>query len=514
VSAAEFTSPARIPESKERRAVWLLCAAAAVHVFIFSAAFPFFNNADEPSHFDLVVKYARGHLPRGVGPVSDASRQFLTAFGSPEFLMSPNTFAGGQFPAPAWKPPAETAAPPSKGPSGQGDMLWQLLTQKTWQNYETSQPPLYYALAALWWRAGESVGLAGAHLLYWLRFLNIFFVAALVWVGWRAARLVFPDRPFFRLGLPALLAFFPQTAFYSVQNDVLSPLCFGAVCVCLAHWWRVENPGAGLGAAMGLALAATYLAKLSNLPLLAVAGMALLGKFLILIKTGKWRPSLPGALMLVLCAGLPVGAWLWWSKHAFGDFTGSAAKIQFLGWTYKPFGEWWHHPLFTPWGSWLFLSGLLAAFWQGEFLWHGQALDQPGVDAIYFVLSFAFVIFAVAGLLARTAAPGHQRRALWFSLASLLAAVAFLALLSIMFDFGNCVSPSRDHPYFTHGRLLLGALIPFGLLLLAGMDFLLRGADKVRWRSGALVALIAFMLAAEIITDRTVFASQYNWFHL
>ena len=44
--------------------------------------------------------------------------------------------------------------------------------------------------------------------------------------------------------------------------------------------------------------------------------------------------------------------WLAWCKHAFGDFSGTAAKIQFLGWTHKPFAEWWHHPIFTPHGFW------------------------------------------------------------------------------------------------------------------------------------------------------------------
>ena len=39
----------------ERNGVLLLCLFAAIHVFIFSTAFPFFNNVDEEAHFDLVV---------------------------------------------------------------------------------------------------------------------------------------------------------------------------------------------------------------------------------------------------------------------------------------------------------------------------------------------------------------------------------------------------------------------------------------------------------------------------
>jgi hypothetical protein len=520
VSAAETNLPAgtggAISESHERKMVLLLCCLAAMHVFVFSAAFPFFNNADEPSHFDLVRKYVDGHLPRGLEETSKLSMENFAIYSSPEYLMPPNTFFQGRYPSPPWYQLSGKAASAPPEETTQGDMLWRLLKEKnTGPNYETPQPPLYYVLASLWWHIGQTCGLSGGCLLYWIRFLNIFFVTALVWVGYIAARLVFPERHFSRLGVPALLAFFPQTAFYSIQNDVLSPLCFGVVFVCLVRWWHAERPGVELGVAMGLALGATYLTKMSNLPLLAVAVAMLLLKLRHGAKAGNLRPALPALAWLVLCAGLPIAAWLLWSKHAFGDFTGSAAKIHYLGWTYKPFGEWWHHPIFTPQGLWTFLSGLLTAFWQGEFLWHGQPLDQPVVDAFYVILSVVFVGLAVVSVLSRSSvATESQRAALWLSAASFIASIAFLAVLSIIFDFGNCVSPSRDHPYFTHGRLMLGALIPFLLLFLNGVDFLLRGTRGNQMRFWTLAGLIAFMLISEIATDWTVFGSQYNWFHM
>src|SRR5437762_11809644 len=48
----------------ERIVILLFCFAAALRVFIFSAAFPFFSNVDESLHFDLIIQYSRGHLPR------------------------------------------------------------------------------------------------------------------------------------------------------------------------------------------------------------------------------------------------------------------------------------------------------------------------------------------------------------------------------------------------------------------------------------------------------------------
>jgi len=62
----------------ERPLIAGLCIVAAVRIFIFSAAFPFFNNCDEQAHFDMVYKYSRGHLPPS--PLKFSSRYpFLPA---------------------------------------------------------------------------------------------------------------------------------------------------------------------------------------------------------------------------------------------------------------------------------------------------------------------------------------------------------------------------------------------------------------------------------------------------
>ncbi len=38
------------------------------------------------------------------------------------------------------------------------------------------------------------------------------------------------------------------------------------------------------------------------------------------------------------------------------------------------------------------------------------------------------------------------------------------------FDFGRCVNPSRERPYFFQGRLMAGAMIPFALLHVYGLQ--------------------------------------------
>ncbi len=89
----------------------------------------------------------------------------------------------------------------------------------------------------------------------------------------------------------------------------------------------------------------------------------------------------------------------------------------------------------------------------------------------------------------------------------------FLGFLSIIYDFHKCFYPSREYPYFTSGRLMLGALIPFLLLFVFGLDHVLSGFGNAG-KFLVLAAIILFMLISEIITDWLVFSSQYNWFHM
>jgi hypothetical protein len=506
MNAADSNPPATISESRERKIILLLCCAAAVHVFVFSCVFPFFNNVDEQFQYDLVVKYSQGHIPPGLEKLSDESARYFTLYNTPEYFDTQDNYPGGQFPPPKWKQPAEQI----QQDLAVGVPFW----QRVMTNYECSQAPLYYALAGFWWCAGQWLGIEGARLLYWLHFLNIFFVAPLVWLGWFTARKLFTENLFLRLGVPALLAFFPQSAFYAIQNDALSPLCFGVAFICLLDFLRAEIPGARLGIFTGLALAAVFLTKMTNLPLIAIAAAVVLLKIRRLAGSGKLRAALPSVISLALCAGLPMEIWTTWCKYNFGDFTGTAVKIHYLHWTHKPFVEWWLHPIFTPHGLWTFLSALTGTFWAGEISWHRALLVPPFLDALYTILSLGFIGIALAALRPRFAAAAQpQREALWIGFWSFAGLVALFAFLSISYDFHDCPYPSRDHPYFTSGRLMLGALIPFLLLFVFGMDRALKkSGDRAKFL--ALAGLVLFMVVSEIATDWPVFFSQYNWFHL
>lgn len=490
--------------SKECKLVWLLCLAAAVHVLAFSAAFPFFDNVDEPFHFDLVLRYSHGHLPRKAALISPESSGYLALMNCHEYFGKPTQYADGHFPPPAWTLPAQKA---------QKDLIARAADWQTQVNYEVSETPLYYALAALWWHIGGWVGLHDGRLVYWLRFLNVGLVAALVWLGYAVARLVFPENSFVKLSVPALLAFLPQTAFYSIGNDVLSPLCFGVTFLCLLKWLASDVASPVTGIATGLAFAATYLAKITNLPLLAVAAAAILAKTIHDVRPGKSRTALGTLAVFICCAEPPICFWQIWCKSKFGDLTGSALKTGFLGWTLKPFGQWWHHPIFTPGGLWIFLSGQLGTFWEGEFTWHHQSLVLPGTRSIYTVLSLVMAIGIPLLFWRRPNVKPLQRRALGLSLLCFAAALGFFGMLSTAYDFHNCPYPSRSYPYFVSGRLLLGALVPFLILFAYGMDHALRYVAG-RTRFFILFGCVCLMLTLEVATDWPALFNQYNWFHL
>jgi hypothetical protein len=491
---------------RERKMVFLFGLIAAAHTFLFSATFPFFNNVDEQAHFDLVTRYANGDVPRRWDPPHEEAMPYLALFNSPEYLWPPDTFPDGKIPPPPWTLTMNATR------------LHVLAVEMAWQkvpNHEASQPPLYYTLAGLWWRLAKAGGLHDGFLLYGLRFLNVLFVVMLVGLGSLAARTVFPENLFLRLGVPALLAFIPQTAFYSINNDVLSPLCFGVAFVCLIKFSRAEIPGVLLGTSAGLACAATFLVKTSNLPLLVVSAVMVGLKIIQLVRTGKWRTAMSSLFSMATGSVVPVGLWLAWTRYNFGDFTGTAGKIQILGWTQKPWVEWWHHPIFTPHGFWTFGSGLMASFWRGEFLWHRVPLASPVVDLVYAVLSAMFVGIAITALLPKgTTADQPQRQALGYAFACFAASAAFLGFLSIIYDFQKCFFPSREHPYFTSGRLMLGALIPFLLLYLYGLDRALCPINNKWIRPFALIVQILFMLISEIAIDWPIFQNPYNWFHM
>jgi len=278
---------------------------------------------------------------------------------------------------------------------------------------------------------------------------------------------------------------------------------------------KAEPPSLPLAIGTGLAFAATCLVKTTNVALLLVVGIGLI----FTIRNPSEKTALRHLLLplaaLIISAAAPIAVWFAWNFHTFGDLTATGSKIEFLGWTRKPISDWWRHPIFTVSGVKEFWPELMASFWRGEFIWHGKRLASQTGDAFYWISSTLATVVAVISLCLRsTKLTGFQRESLWLAFSSFAILVFLLASLSVAFNFGLCPYPSREHPYFTSGRLLSAAAVPFFLLYAEAFDWILSRIPR-EWPKIILFgALVLFILVSQGVLNWPAFSSPYNWFHL
>lgn len=391
------------------RALPWLALAAALKVLLFSALFPPFNNVDEAFHYDNVLKYAAGHWPADMEAFSPdgaraASKGSTAYFGKD---LSPD-------PEPRWRERI---------------------------NHVSIQPPVYYALAALWSKVSSSP--------YWLRTLNAPVAALMVWCVWLFAGRAFPDKPSIRSGAAVLMAAWPQDAFYGVSNDPLAGLLFGAALLLLLEEKKTAAPALAVGAA--------FLAKLPNMALILLA---------------LRRPRVLALALLV------PALWLARNYMSFGDLTGSGRYAELLGWQTKGLPGLFDHPVWHPGGMLFFLSELAKTFWRGEFFWEGRRLSWAAADWLYVLTSP--VIFAA----------GFHKKELRWGWAALLLMFGFLLGSSVIYRFTPGWYPSPDYPYLASGRLICGAAVPFFSFYAAGLERLL--GKRAPWALG-LVAAVAVL---------------------
>jgi hypothetical protein len=499
-------SPEDAAGRRERLLVGFLSLAAAVHVFLFAAAFPFFNSVDESLHFDLVCKYSHGELPQGLDLFSAEAAPLIALYGSPEYFTFRRDLPSREVGPPVWCYPAKERA-----------RVVQNYTD-TWrgrENYESIQMPLYYTVVGVWYNLGKGLGLTGGNLLYWARFFNVPVYIALVWLAYLFSKELLPHSRFVYLGVPCVLAFFPQDIFYGLNNDILSAPMVTLALYLLLRMVRIERPSPGLALGAGLSVAAAVLTKFANAPIFVVLAIV------VVLKLGpSWWKKQPLAhlvpvVLLVAAASIPVACWLARNYFAFGDLMGFALNNRFKTWTPKPVSEYWHHPMFSLGGFLFFWRRLALTIWRGEMYWYGDDLAAAHIDAFYFYSSTVFLlIFGIAACVKRGSNRAEIRLAAGLCWLLFALSVAILVLVSVSFDFGTSFYPSRQLPFLPSGRLIMGSLVPFLILYLGGLEALLGWLRLSFMRIPVLIVIIDLMVMSQIGYSVQVFASQYNWFHL
>lgn len=175
------------------------------------------------------------------------------------------------------------------------------------QGWETFQPPLYYAIAAVWRWAWSGIPQDDP-------FRSVQVLAAALYVSTIALSLV----AYRRLGLndieavgaTGILVLMPGYVFFAarINNDVLLPLLGVGVMLLTARF--VENGERRVLVGLSLLLAATLATKGSSL---AMVGGALALVLWAECQLSDWR----AALLRVYLTGLPAGLWLiFWCMRA------------------------------------------------------------------------------------------------------------------------------------------------------------------------------------------------------
>jgi hypothetical protein len=505
---AEEVGPSGSTQSHaERRWIILLCVLAGLRVFLFSSAFPFFSNVDEYTHFDQVVKYSNGQWPLGMDKFDKESAVIICLCTSPEYMKKPSAFANNAFPPPTWTLPVDQRS---------------YLVAKDAPQYlrttsiESVQPPLYYMIAGVWYRIGKILGLGDSiFVLYWTRFINILAIMILVWISYAFMRRFYPTNRFLTYAVPLLVGFIPQDLFYGITNDVLSPILYSVALYFLLDIYLSKEKSYLYYLVAGLSIACTMLVKLFNAPILVVA-MVIIGVRI----RDDWRSKQLGSTLgktgvIVAGAFAPILAWVIRNYVVMGSPTAIGQFNDMAGWKPKSFIQIWNHPIFTAHGIALFWNDLMASFWRGEYYWHNARLAWHSMDLFYSISSLILLLCAALWIFGSSDRNGSENAVDRIAFLALGAGVLMLIGASLRYDFGTIwPGPNRTYPYYTNARLIYGAVIPFSILYLRGLEFILTRIRIKPLLPAALGLIVVGMTYSEVVMSLGVFASKYNWFHM
>jgi hypothetical protein len=386
---------------------------------------------------------------------------------------------------------------------------------------QASQPPLYYALAALattWIDTSDltvtlrpnphaAVGVVtpdgninmAAHdpareawpwrgtvlAVHIARLLSVAMGAATVYLTYRLGQAVLPDRPEIALGAAAINAFTPMFVFISgsVNNDnLVIPLCSLALLLMIRQGWNAPGEERPLRAGywiLGIVIGLATLTKLSGAGLLVPAAL-----------TGVWvawqRKSWRHLFAAGLAVGLPVlaltGWWFWRNQQLYGDLLG-----------FKLFTPYFSRPVPADLAQiWSERTSFLYGYWGNL-----GGLNLPIPSWTYALLNILLVLAAI-GLVVSLLRFALRRAEQSFDLQH--ASRTFVIILWGIIVFVSWLSWTRT-TWSSQGRLVFYALPSYSILMAAGLSALLprRAAPFALGTIGVGMALLSAALPFVVI---------------
>ena len=484
---------------KDRAFLFLVLTIASAKLIYFNLVFPFFNNVDEASHFDTIIKHSEFFLPKmGDENFSEESAQLIVWNNSPEYFNKKEDY----YRLPLSMLPIDSARNQAKR---------EIAHWVTLPNHEIFSSPLYYKVAGMFYRLGEFIGIEGRNLLYWTRLINVpIYLLSLI------VAIIFLKN----LGIPKdsiqaillLLAVFPQDVFYSLNSHHFSPLLVMIFLNAAFNIYDKRDFTFNNYLLLGLSCALLMLTRLSDIVVMGVYVPFVIILSVRLYKQGQLNKELPKIISSILLWLIPIGLWSLWNINFVGDLTGTQFKIDLLGWTEKKITDYIDHPFFSFSGFFYFLNENFRTFWRGEFVWGLERISSFWIDSLYITTTYIFLFMAFAGA---TFIKSNLRHKSFIQVCFFLLVLylGFEAYLSIKYDFGDCFYPSQELPYFTSGRLFIATLVPFSILYVEGLKFTLHALKLNFDLRYFMLVLCVIILISEIVLTWDINYSDYNWFN-
>lgn len=494
--------------ARRRRLVGLLALFASLRIALLAATLPIFVHLDEDAHFDTVHKYARGQWPEpGSDRYDPEVADIGTRFQSGDWLVAPDPdprkrVLPGVFVDPRLRARDPAAAAMAADPTTVAAIETMLArnieaARDRSPNYEAFEPPAYGLFAGTWLRFGRMLGVDGAAQVLWVRLLGALFAAGAVLLTYRLACVAVPGVPSVALGAALLVAVAGQDVAACVSNDAPDLLLGPATLLCA--FALSSRPCRGsLAFVGGVVLALPLLAKLTTLHASAAAWL------LLLIRCGReWRRLVP-----IACGFLvPIVAWVLYARIVLGMWHGGEHKVALTHLGPQTLDGLLHHPMFTPAGAWTFFSEIATQLWRGDLWFHGHPLRHVWMDLGYLVLPTVGLFALLRNREPRLRSTRGAGLALGASVAF---AVLVMAGISLAWNFDHASFPTREHPYFTQGRLVAACLPALAILTTLGFARLLgpRGGLVLT----AVFALV--MLGSGIALHWPIYTSSHSVWRL
>jgi len=444
--------------------LWLVLLAQGI---IYALIQPVWSRVDEAQHYHY-VQYLSQNLT-----LPTEGQTFV----SPEVVdvsLKSNQWgwrAAGELSTPVYLNPSAWITVPGEL-DDQAREKW--VRRNLWEfNYESMQPPLYYAINVPVYTALPDDSFIK---LYGMRLLSALLASAMVPLTWLTAREAYPESRLVVYGAPVAMLMVQGYALNMSQitNDALTvPLTAGAVLLLLRMVARGFTWRRSL--VIGLVIGAALLTKMTTIFLLPVTLAAL--ALPVLYKREKTTKALAQAVIIYGIAAAVLMPWITHNFVVYGDATGASAARPLMS-------SFFISPLESI--SSLRLDELLPTFWFGEpvfpFPFWAYAWVAVGTAMVVAILGILYYYFSAGGR-ATAAVPGSNgagqtpdaRLPVNFMVAAFVVGVAF----NLLIPFGSGIGGIP-------GRYLYPLIPAAAFLLVFGMEQML-ARERARFMAEVLL---------------------------